>query len=147
MRLMLDTNLVSYLADEQAVANFNRLVRSRGHALVLQPSLLLELAANPNPSVRRSHLAGAVQLFGKRLRSEADLEAGELIEEVRRTHPSWLRRWPDYTKVDRLRRFWTNRLWRQALEDHDVIQQHGTTFTQPISEEISTFKRATGCRY
>lgn len=124
-RVVFDNNIISYVADQLAASELNRLLAARQIELRLPPSVLLEVTANPNARVRARHVEQMVALKGSRLRTEADLESEELIAEIRRLRPSWVLRWPNYTKVDDLRAFWTRRIWREAVASHDALYEHG----------------------
>ncbi|GGR53954.1 hypothetical protein [Streptomyces roseolus] len=123
MRIMLDNNIWSYLGDEQAGDRFKALVRSLGHRVVTPPGVLLEVLQHPRPDKREAIVRALVTGTDERLRSEADLEAEEVVGEVRRLRPEWARAVPDTGREASLRTFWTKTVWRRALDSHDLFRE------------------------
>ncbi|WP_055566891.1 hypothetical protein [Streptomyces atriruber] len=123
MKVMLDNNIWSYLGDEQAGARFKALIHSLGHRVVTAPGVLLEVLQHPRPDKREEIVRAIMAGTDERLRSEADLEAAEVIAEVRRLHPEWIRRVPDTGREATWRTYWTKTFWRQAVESHDRFRE------------------------
>jgi hypothetical protein len=114
MRVALDTNIWSYLADSGEVAKFDARAAAAGLRIVTPPSILLEVLYTRDPG-RRMAIVDAL-CSGRRLRppTEAQAMCEEVIAEIRRLHPEWLRRMPDTAEVASLNSFWTKRIWREA---------------------------------
>ncbi|QHV83594.1 hypothetical protein C3K23_00965 [Streptomyces sp. 604F] len=123
MRIMLDNNVWSYLGDERAGKRFKTLVRSLGHRVVTAPSVLLEVLQHPRSDIRAAIIEVITTATDERLRSEADREGAEVISEVRRLHPEWMRTMPDTGREATWRTYWTKRFWREAVEHHDLLRE------------------------
>ncbi|WP_405791575.1 hypothetical protein OG753_36005 [Streptomyces sp. NBC_00029] len=119
MRIMLDNNIWSYLGDERAGDRFKKVARSLGHRVVTAPSVLLEVLQHPRADKRAAIVEAMTTATDERLRSEADREGAEVVAEVRRLHPEWMRSMPDTGREATWRTYWTKRFWRQAVEHHD----------------------------
>jgi hypothetical protein len=123
-RIILDTNLWSTL-DDGSLPRLETLLEELDLQVQVLPSTLLEIVDIPLEEVRRKLVAGLAKGSRRtRVRTEADLFAGEVVELIRRTHPEWLRRIPDRAEVERLRTFWLKKIWRQALEDSTALHEH-----------------------
>ena len=127
MRIMLDTNLWSYLGDEGTARDFDREMAARRITVVVPPSTLVEIMRLPRSDVRQRIIDAVGKGPRTRLRTEADCESMELVEEIRRTRPDWLRQIPDAAKVASLRSWWTNRFWREALDDSQRMHEYETS--------------------
>jgi hypothetical protein len=127
MRIMLDTNLWSYLGDEISSRDFNREIIDRGLKVVVPPSTLVEVARLPKSDVRQRIFDAVGRGPWTRLRTEADYESMELVDEIRRLRPDWLRQSPDASKVASLRSWWTNKFWREALQDSMRMYNYETS--------------------
>lgn len=55
------------------------------------------------------------------MRTEADLESEELVNEVRRLRPSCINFYPNTKRIKTLREFWTNEIWRGVLSQHEFL--------------------------
>jgi len=56
--------------------------------------------------------------------TEARQLAEEVVSEIRRLRPRWIRRFPETSKVQRLEKFWTKTIWQQAAADpHGVADR------------------------
>jgi hypothetical protein len=49
--------------------------------------------------------------------TEARQVADEVVSEIRRLQPQWLRAFPETSNITRLEKFWTKKLWQQAATD------------------------------
>ncbi|MFD5126183.1 hypothetical protein [Streptomyces sp. NPDC058385] len=123
MKVMLDNNIWSYLGDEQAGDRFKALIRSLGHRVVTAPGVLLEVLQHPRPDKREAIVRAILAGTDERLRSEADLEGSEVVAEVRRLHPEWIRPVPDTGREATWRTYWTKTFWRQAVESHELFRE------------------------
>ena len=116
IRVALDTNIWSYLGDAGAAAEFQRLVEGRGLVVTIPPSTLLEVmrlrAGEPRSRIVK------VMSHARRVRlpSEAELESSEVVNEVRRCRPRWLRQFSNTGRVASLNTYWTKGVWREAQE-------------------------------
>ncbi|MGV9456753.1 hypothetical protein [Streptomyces sp. NPDC003635] len=119
---MLDNNVWSYLGDERAGDRFRKVAHALGHRVVTAPSVLLEVLQHPRSDIRAAIIQAITTATDERLRSEADQESAEVISEVRRLHPEWMRAVPDTGREATWRTYWTKRFWREAVEHHDRLR-------------------------
>ena len=98
-KVIFDTNIFSYVVNQNLEDDFVRLVEELDICICIPPSILLE-AARTNNSVQRVKLLKPVsnRKFYK-LRSEIDYECEEVIKEIRRLYPSYRRRCGNIKKV------------------------------------------------
>jgi hypothetical protein len=119
IRLILDTNLWSYVAEGGEAEALEALEDDLGLKVVIPPSMLLEVLATPREDVR----ARIVGVIAKPRRSrihplpEARLEADEITAVIRRLRPEWVRQLPRTDRISNLETFWTKQIWQKALED------------------------------
>jgi hypothetical protein len=124
MRVIMDTNLWSSIGDEGVADKFDQLLVSRGITMVVPPSYLVEVVRLPRTEPRGRIIHSMASGRRHRLKTEAALESQEVVSEVKRCHPDWLRRFPDSARVASLNNFWTNLVWRQALEDSSQLHRY-----------------------
>jgi hypothetical protein len=119
VRAILDTNLWSSIGDEGVTRPFDDLMGSRSLQVVVPPSILIEVLAHPLTDVRQRIIDALATGPRHRLPTEAQSESSEVVAEVRRVRPHWMRSMPDTAKVWSLNNFWTNKIWREVLEDSE----------------------------
>ncbi|TDD58014.1 hypothetical protein E1263_20880 [Kribbella antibiotica] len=124
MRLILDTNLWSDIGDEAVAPEFDDLVRQRGLEILVPPSILVEVCRLSVPELRDPIIRALAIGPRRRLATEAESESAELVAEVRRLRPAWMRKTPDTAKVHSLNAFWTKKVWRTALADSQRIYNY-----------------------
>ncbi|MQS37323.1 hypothetical protein FFZ77_17335 [Streptomyces katsurahamanus] len=119
---MLDNNIWSYLGDERAGNRLKKVARYLGHRVVTVPSVLLEVWQHPRTDKRAAIVEAITTATDERLRSEADREGAEVVAEVRRLHPEWIRAMPDTGREATWRTYWTKTFWREAVEHHGLFR-------------------------
>jgi hypothetical protein len=124
VRVLLDTNLWSRVGDEGSGRDLERLIEASAIEIVLPPSTLIEVVQLPVEEPRQRIIQVMASGRRRRLASEAEMEAREVVEEIRRHHPAWLRRFPDTGKVATLHGFWTKKIWREALIDASRLHEY-----------------------
>lgn len=139
-RIALDTNLWSYLGDQGAAEEFQRLVDGRGFRVVIPPSTLLEVLRLPLAEPRKRIIDVMTHARRVRLTSEAELESRETVAEVKRCRPQWLRFMPDTAKVVSLHAYWTKRVWREAKEHPEALHVYLVN-QSPIAEHLLGVQR------
>ncbi|RYE41364.1 MAG: hypothetical protein EOP24_37260 [Hyphomicrobiales bacterium] len=122
-RILLDTNLWSYLGDEDGGPGLTTALRDRGCEIVLAPSVLLEVLRSPHAESRRRIVETMIASKGKRLASEAELCAAQFVAVVKKLRPEWIRAMADTAKVDTYHKYWTKRVWRVASRDPDHLHK------------------------
>ncbi len=55
--------------------------------------------------------------------TEARQVADEVVSEIRRLRPLWLRAFPETSNIARLEKFWTKKLWQQAAADPLLVAE------------------------
>lgn len=135
-RIILDTNIWSSIGDEQVTAHFDRLMQSRGLRVVVPPSTLMEIARLPVAEARQRIIRSLGTGPRVRLCSESESECREVVSEAKRVRPSWMRSMPDTTRVWSLNNFWTNKVWREALQDSQRIHDYGVKQTGRITDYL-----------
>ena len=122
VRLALDTNVWTLIADRDEAKGFARWCRSRGITVVVPPATLLEISRTKDPIRRARILAAATTPPRIHPRTEAAEESAEFIEEIRRLRPSWLREKPiNLAHFENLDRLWTRKVPRFAKYEPDVL--------------------------
>ena len=126
-RVILDTNVWSYIGQRAETAAFDQLERDRGIEVVLAPSLLLEICSDRDAERRRSGVEAMTSRSRTTLRSEAQSSVEEIVEATRELRPDWLRSMPKLEVVRQHEDYWRRTIWRQARFDpgliHDAIQR------------------------
>ncbi len=129
-RVLLDTNLWSYIGQRGETADFDRLATSRGIEVVLAPSMLLEICADKNAERRRAGVDAMLSHRRTTLKSEAQSFVEEIVEAARLLRPSWLRAWPKTEVVNRHERYWRHRVWVEAKRDPGAIGEANASLDQ-----------------
>jgi hypothetical protein len=124
MRVILDTNLWSSIGDERVARGFDELMRSRSLQVLVAPSTLVEVIRLPVAAARQRIITVLATGPRQRLRTEAESESAEMVSEVRRVRPHWMRTMPDTATVASLNVFWTKRIWRAAVEDSGRLHDY-----------------------
>jgi hypothetical protein len=117
-RLMLDTNIWSRLAEQGQQYQFNQLVRNKQVDVVMPPATLLEVLRTQDRQLRRAVTKLVCRRVWRRLRTEAQAEAAELVAEIGRLRPAWILDQPDLDAITGLERFWLRTIYDLALA-HD----------------------------
>ncbi|MBM0232484.1 hypothetical protein AB0B39_27635 [Micromonospora sp. NPDC049114] len=121
MRVLLDTNIWSSLGDEGTSRPFRDFMQSRGLEVLVTPSTLVEVMDLPVPAPRQRIIEALITGSRRRLPTEAMSESAEVVAEIRRARPAWLRAMPDTATVASLNTFWTRTIWRQARETSERL--------------------------
>ena len=123
-RIMLDTNLWSSIGDELVTRSFDALMQSNSMQVVVPPSTLLEVMRLPVAQARDRIINALGTGPRNRLPTEAQSESAEVVSEIRRTRPHWMRGMPDTARVWSLNNFWMNKILRAALEDSQRLHEY-----------------------
>ncbi len=119
-RILLDTNVWSYIADQEAVSAVAQAARARSVEIVVTPSLVDELRRISDTTLRRKALQTITHPAWTRLMPEIYDECLELKAEIKRLRPEWVIASPKLTEVNRLRYDWIRRtggFWDRARVD------------------------------
>jgi hypothetical protein len=126
IRILLDTNIWRYVADARASPELLRIVRSGNVKILVAPSVIYEALRIHDPEVRRRLVSIMTLRRWQRLMPEAFSESQELVAEVRRLRPRWLRPTPDETMFIRHRYDWTRLkggFWDRARDDPAMVAE------------------------
>ncbi|TCC32042.1 hypothetical protein [Kribbella speibonae] len=124
MRLILDTNLWSDIGDEGVASEFDDFVSRRKLEVLVPPSILIEVCRLSVRELRDPIVRALAVGPRRRLPTEAESESAELVAEIRRLRPDWMRKMPNTAKVAALNAFWTRQVWRTALIDSQRIYDY-----------------------
>jgi hypothetical protein len=119
MRLFLDTNVWSYVADCGAGSDLASAARGSKVEIVVSPAVVDEAIALPNETARKRVLALVADPRWKRLMPESYSESIEVKQEILRLRPTWKVVSPKLTEVNRLRYDWVRRsggFWHRVRE-------------------------------
>ncbi|MEU1882917.1 hypothetical protein ABZ470_36910 [Streptosporangium sp. NPDC020072] len=137
MRLILDTNIWSYIGEVGARRELERVALSRHWTICTPPATLLEVLRTSDPARRHRSVDALSSKYWKRLRTEIDSECSEFIAEARRLRPKWVRQLPLPDKPRKLRNFWTWQIWRQATKDHAELANRPTMAKSEVDDELA----------
>lgn len=125
MRVFLDTNVWSYLADCDAGADLAKTARKSGAQVVVSPAVVDELRELPKAVIRQRALKLVTRAEWVRLMPESYTESAEVKAEIARLRPEWLLRNPKLVEVNRLRYDWVRRaggFWERARDDVSPVE-------------------------
>ncbi len=140
-RIILDTNLWSDMGNDGTAEEFKQEMDNLNYAIMLPPSILLEILRSPNAEARRRRIEAMTTSRGIRLPSDAELCATDFIAAVKRLHPEWLQQFPDTGTWHMYHTYWTKRVWREADETPDVLRDYLMT-DMPMEEQGVKVQRA-----
>lgn len=138
MRVILDTNVWTYIGERGEREAFEALEQDLDLTVVVPPSLLLEALRTPVPDIRALVVQAMTSRRGTRVHPlpEARLEADEVVAECLHLRPSWLRRFPLSANVTPLERFWTRAIWQEAAADPTRVAMALSSETEKIVANI-----------
>ena len=116
---LIDTNLWSSVADASLGSDLIKAARRKHIEILAAPSVLYELLRTPNESVRKRFVDVITLPHWKRLMPETFSETKEILAEVRRLRPDWLRTTPNRGEYMRIFHDWRSRkggMWLRARE-------------------------------
>src|SRR5262249_14947370 len=118
-RWLIDTNLWSSVADANLGSDLIKAARRKDIEILAAPSVLYELLRTPNESVRKRFVDVITLPHWKRLMPETFSETKEILAEIRRLRPDWLRSTPNRGEYMRIFHDWRSRkggMWLRARE-------------------------------
>jgi len=108
-RVLLDTNIWRYVVDNESQGRLLRLARDGSYDVQIAPGVLYETLRLKDASLRATLVRLMTNSRFRRLMPEAYSESIEILREIERTHPDWLRDAPDLRFFNRLKKDWTRR--------------------------------------
>ena len=116
-RVLLDTNVWSYIADQAAAPRLRSIAREHGLEILVSPAVVFEQLRLTDATVRRRHLEVTTKSWWTRMMPEAFVECHEFVEALRRHRPDWLHGSPTREALARYhanRADWRNGFWRRS---------------------------------
>ena len=143
MRVILDTNLWSYVAERGDTDALEAFEVEHELKIVIPPSILLEALRTPVDDVLELVAAAMTRRGKDRVHPlpEARLEADEVVSEVRRLRPSWLRPFGNSAGLNRLETFWTRRLWQAAARDPHRVAAALSAEVESVARKVLDVQR------
>src|SRR5262245_27479539 len=141
-RWLIDTNLWSSVADAGLGSDLAKAAKGKRIEILAAPSVLYELLRTPNESVRKRFVDVITLPHWKRLMPETFSETKEILAEIRRLRPHWLRSTPNRGEYMRIFHDWRSRkggMWLRAREtpskEARYIDQLGGATLQTARDE------------
>jgi hypothetical protein len=106
-RALLDTNVWRYVVNNNSQGRLLQLASNGSHELQIAPAVLYETLRLKDVSLRETLVHLMVKPRFHRLMPEAYSESMEILREIERAQPNWLRDEPDLQFFTRLRNDWT----------------------------------------
>ncbi|WP_315800190.1 hypothetical protein [Bradyrhizobium sp. SZCCHNS3002] len=108
-RVLLDSNVWRYVIDSKCQGALLRVARTGGYAIQIAPAVLYEAFRIGDSALRSALIKLMTDLRFRRLMPEAYSESVEILHEVERLRPDWLRTSPQLTLIRRLEKDWTRK--------------------------------------
>jgi hypothetical protein len=108
-RALLDTNIWRYVVDNGSQGLLLRLARDGPYEIQVAPGVLYETLRLKDKSLRATIIRLMVNTRFERLLPEAYSESMEILREIERVKPDWLRDKPDLRFFNRLKKDWTRK--------------------------------------
>jgi hypothetical protein len=108
-RVLLDTNVWRYLVDSRSQGALLRLAQRGKFVVQIAPGVLYEALRVKDGPLRSALVKLMTDLRFQRLMPEAYSESMEILLEITRLRPDWLRKPPDLQFADRLKKDWTRK--------------------------------------
>ncbi|MDT0380210.1 hypothetical protein RM572_15735 [Streptomyces sp. DSM 42041] len=136
MRVILDSNVWSYVGIDGCKAELESLARSRRLSVRTPPATLLEVLRTKDAEKRDRIIDAMTSRHWVRLRTEADMECEEFVAEARRLRPQWVRQLPRPGRPAALRDFWTRQIWREAARDSAPLAARQPDLTGEVEDHV-----------
>jgi hypothetical protein len=108
-RVLLDTNVWRYVVDCASEGDLLRLARNGSNEIQIAPAVLYETLRLKDIPLRNRIIHLMTNKCFRRLMPEAYSESMEILVEVKRVRPDWLRPSPDLLSFERQRKDWARR--------------------------------------
>lgn len=108
-RALLDTNIWRYVVDDRAQGALILAARDGSHDVQIAPGVLYETLRLNDVPLRASLVRLMTNPSFHRLMPEAYSESMEILQEIERVRPDWLREEPDLRFFTRLTKDWTRK--------------------------------------
>ena len=108
-RALLDTNVWRYVVDDASQGSLLRLAREGPFDVQIAPAVVYETLRLRDGELRAILVRLMTNYRFRRLMPEAYSESMEILKEIERIRPDWLRDVPDIQFFNRLKKDWTRR--------------------------------------
>lgn len=115
--MLLDTNVWSYVADQDAATDLREVARSHDLEILVSPAVVFEQLRMRNSTLRKSHLKVSTRHWWTRLMPETFTECDELVRAIGRHRPEWIINEPGSNARANFtgnRADWTHGFWDRA---------------------------------
>ncbi len=123
MKVLLDTNVWRALADANSGRTLMKYARRFDLAVLVAPAIVDECKRIPHSSTRSRVLHLLAKESWRRCMPEPYSESQELIREIERLRPHWLRKRRDLREFRRLKKDWTSKkigFWNRLKKDVQI---------------------------
>jgi hypothetical protein len=108
-RALLDTNIWRYVVDSGSQGSLLRLARDGAYDIQIAPAVVYETLRLKDTQLRSTLVRLMTNLRFDRLMPEAYSESVEILQEIKRIRPDWLRDVPDMQSFNRLKNDWSRK--------------------------------------
>ncbi|MCA0012893.1 hypothetical protein LB561_09905 [Mesorhizobium sp. B292B1B] len=140
---LLDSNIWRYAVDAEAQGALLRAAREGHYAIQISPAVVYEALRLRDLPLRNRLISLMTNRRFRRLMPEAYSESMEILGEIRRLRPDWLRPNPDSTFFARSRNDWSRKMggfWVRCAEspndEAQRVQQMEGSLLKQASEQI-----------
>lgn len=117
-RVLIDTNVWRYIVDSDAVERLRGAARSREVRIVAAPAVLQECLRTSDEALRRRLVKAVTRATWTRLVPAVFSQCQDVVQELRRIRPDWIRATPHLGSFMAARADWGSRgAWRRAQVD------------------------------
>jgi hypothetical protein len=119
-RALFDTNIWRYVVDNGSQGSLLRLARDGSYDVQIAPAVVYETLRLQDASLRDTLVRLMTNPRFDRLMPEAYSESFDILQEINRVRPDWLRDAPDYRSYNRLKNDWTRKMggfWVRCARD------------------------------
>lgn len=109
-RILLDSNLWRYISDAGFQGRLLRVARHGNVAIQIAPAIMYEALRLRDAPLRRRLVELMANRAFHRLMPEAFSESMEILHEIKRLRPEWLRQTPDLAFFERSRKDWSRKM-------------------------------------
>lgn len=111
--------------------------------------MLLEALDTKDEAIRTKIVQAMAEPIRTYLPTEAQLQGAEVVANVRRHRPHWLRQRPDTSEITKWENFWRRRVWQQARRELPTLAARREDFrsTDPAHDHLVRVQSANKAAY
>ena len=140
-RALLDTNIWRYVVDNNAQGALIRAARHGSYDVQIAPGVLYETLRLKDVPLRANLIRLMTNPCFHRLMPEAYSESMEILREIERVRPDWLREVPSLQFFDRLKKDWarkTGGFWVRCERSPESEARHVTQIEDGLMENAKS---------